>query len=134
MAKELLLSGGLSVVAVDKNLNVVFSSKEGGVKPVVDLLMNNKEALRGLYVADKVIGRAAASLFIYAGVKGCFGRIMSDGAALMLKEQGIETFFDKKVPFIKNKNKTDICPMEGLVLDCVHYNECVKRLFEFFKK
>ena len=50
--------------------------------------------LAGYCAADRVVGRAAAMLFVKAGVRAVFADVMSVGAERFLKAHGIETGCD----------------------------------------
>ena len=66
-AKSLLKStdSTIAVVSVDE----VFTSQERGVKPLLHLLTDKKGFLKGAFVADKVIGKAAALLMVLGEIK-----------------------------------------------------------------
>ncbi|MCL2026094.1 MAG: DUF1893 domain-containing protein [Leptospirales bacterium] len=90
----------------------VFTSKEPGVKPVLQLLESNKSLLVNASIADRVIGRAAALLMVLGGVKEVYGKVMSKPGYEALKQHGIGIDFDELVPNISNKTKTGLCPIE----------------------
>ena len=64
-------------------------------------------------VADKVIGKVAASLLAVAGVKEIYAEVMSKLAIPVLEKNNIKYEFNNKVEYIKNKDNTGICPMEN---------------------
>ena len=47
----------------------VLESSLSGVSPLTEWLRKDPELLRGASIADRVIGKAAALLMLYAGVK-----------------------------------------------------------------
>lgn len=71
----------------------------------------------GYCAADRVVGRAAAMLFVKAGVRAVFADVMSVGAERLLKSHGIETGCDTLADGILNCDKTGPCPMESAVCD-----------------
>ena len=71
----------------------------------------------GYCAADRVVGRAAAMLFVKAGVRAVFADVMSVGAERLLKAHGIETGCDTLADVILNFDKTGPCPMESAVCD-----------------
>lgn len=103
----------LSVV----NGNGEFVSHQPGLAPLVNLLKNSPEMLRGGSVADKIVGKAAAFLLIYGGVKEVYAEIISSHALMVLERSDIKLEYNKMVPYIKNRAGTDTCPMEKRVLD-----------------
>jgi len=70
--------------------------------------------MRGATVFDKVVGRAAALLLIYGGVKKVLTPIISRGALTVLKRGGATIEYQKIVKNILNSSGTDLCPMEKL--------------------
>lgn len=106
---------GCALVVV--NGAVELSSDNTGLKPHIDIVKNTPEILRGASVADKIVGKAAAMLLLYSGVKEVYAEIISSRAIPVLENAGISYFYNKQVPFIKNRAGNDLCPMEKRVLD-----------------
>ena len=71
----------------------------------------------GYCAADRVVGRAAAMLFVKAGVRAVFADVMSVGAERLLKAHGLETGCDTLADGILNCDKTGPCPTESAVCD-----------------
>jgi len=94
-------------------------SDERGIRPPLQWLREDPSLLRGAEVSDKVIGKAAALLFRYGGVKSVWAERMSEAAAAFLAAQGIVYAYDELVPAILNREGTGLCPMEqrALALD-----------------
>ncbi|MCD7945697.1 MAG: DUF1893 domain-containing protein [Clostridiales bacterium] len=91
-----------------------FSRTERGVYPLVDWLRQGAD-LRGCSAADRVVGRAAAFLYVLMGVKAVYGTLMSEGGRQVLEQHGIRGSWDTLVPSIRNRTNTGICPMEQAV-------------------
>ena len=106
-----LLGSGNSCVGYAADGSLAFTSTENGVRP----LMERIDSLRGIYVADKVIGKAAACVMIFHGVAACHGLVMSEAAAKLLGESGVPFSYGEMVPFIQNRDGTGMCPMERAV-------------------
>lgn len=87
-----------------------------GVRPMAELLSSGAD-LRGYSAADRVVGRAAAMLFLHAGVRAVYGDTMSEGALALLTAHGVETRYDRLTAGIRNRTDTGPCPMEALVAD-----------------
>ena len=94
-----------------------FSSEMRGVAPILDLLREDPDALEDWVVADKVIGKAAALLLMYGRIKALYTKVISSHALNVLKDSRIEVVYDKLVPYVINRDGTDMCPMEKLVLE-----------------
>lgn len=125
-AKFLLEEGNASCAAVcgDKSL----LSGDKGVRPILDWLEADAKVLSGWSVADKIVGRAAAFLFIYAGVRAVYGRTMSRGAYLLLTSAKIDTYYGNLCEHILNRTGTDICPMEKAVQEINHPSQAYTAL------
>ena len=55
---------------------VIYHSERKGIAPMMDLL-NAETDLQGFSVADRVVGRAAAMLFVLAGIAAVHAQVMS---------------------------------------------------------
>ncbi len=101
------------VICKDK---CVYKSTKRGVAPIMELIKNGTQ-LNGFSVADRVIGKAAAMLFVLAGVREVYSPIMSEPAIEVFTANKINFVFDKSVPFIINRKGDGQCPMEQAVKD-----------------
>ena len=118
MLKDLLLQENCSIAA--SNGYVSFAS---GIKPLVEKLNEDLYYFKGLEVADKVVGKAAAMLFVLSGVKKVYAHVLSKAGEKILKENNIEYEYGQLVENIINRSGDDICPMEKTVKDIDDYNE-----------
>lgn len=94
---------------------VVAHEKGRGIGPALRLYRAG--ILRGADVADRIVGRAAAALFVAGGVVSVHADVMSEGAAEFLSSYGIPNSADVITSEIINRTKTGICPMEAAVKD-----------------
>lgn len=108
-AKKILTNGSYSCVLY-KN-EVIYTSTKRGIAPLLDWLTDGVD-LRGFSAADKIIGKAAALLFIQCGVKEVYAPVMSERAAALFLKHGIPASCDTLVEAIINRAGTGICPME----------------------
>lgn len=105
----------------ETNASLVVMFESGEIKEfysrrvydIVSLLKENSNSLKGAIVADKVIGKVAASLLIVAGVKEIYANIISEFATTVLEEKSIRYEYKNKVNYIINNDKTGMCPMEN---------------------
>ena len=116
-AKIILEDNSLSCVVIDTQKNKEFTSADSGIKPLLLWLKEDIDYFKDKVVADKVIGKAAAMLLIKGKVKELYATIISEHACSVLESNNIPYSFDKKVPYIINRTKTGMCPMESAVLD-----------------
>jgi hypothetical protein len=97
-----------------KNGKIIFKSKADRLKPLILCIKKHQKEMRGAIVFDKIIGRAAAMLLVYAKVKEVWTPIISQDARKYLKKNKIKAEFKKEVKNIMNQKGDDLCPMEKL--------------------
>ena len=116
-AKSIFESGKYTCV-IAKN-DDLFTSTEKGIRPIIMLLSQSPDKIRDGACADKVIGKAAALLLVYGGIKEVFASVISRSALDFLTTHGIPTRHGMLVEFIKNRTGDGICPMEqrAVILD-----------------
>lgn len=113
-AVEQLNSGKYTCVLCKEN--EIYTSTERGVKPLIDWL-DGAIDFNGFSAADKVVGKAAAFLYVLLGVKEVYAPVMSESAIHTLERNGIQPHCDKSVKNIINRTGTGFCPMEEAVMD-----------------
>lgn len=89
---------------------------EKGIAPTL-LLVDEGIDLNGFSVCDAVVGKAAAMLFSFVGVKSVHAVLISEPAIEFLKSRNIEFTYENKCKNIINRTKTDICPLEKATLE-----------------
>ena len=124
-AKEILFSENLTCVILKDDK--IYKSAKRGVTPVIELINNNID-IKGAVVADKIIGKAAALLFILCKVREIYSPVMSEPAIDTLKSSDIEFNFDESVPYIINRTNDGQCPMEKAVSDTNNPQEALTRI------
>ncbi len=102
--------------------DIVNTYDERGIVPMMKLISQGTE-LTGFSAADRIVGRAAAMLFVKAGVVNVYGKVMSDGAKEYLENHGISCSYDTLTEKIINRQGNDICPMEKAVMHIENENE-----------
>lgn len=112
-AKQLLLDGGYTCVLVRGE--TVLTARHRGVKPLMQWLEEGPD-VRGFRAADKVVGKAAACLYVLLGIHAVHAGVISEPAIAVLRENGIAVSFDRCVEAIRNRNNTGFCPMEQAVI------------------
>lgn len=113
-AKRLLKQGEFTCVFY--KAEQVVTCKERGVKPLLALMAAGKD-LQGWSVADKVVGKAAAMLYVCMNVREVYAPVMSEGAEQTLLRHGIAALYDTCVERIQNRRGDGLCPMESAVWD-----------------
>lgn len=88
-----------------------------GVKPLLVRVEQGRD-YRGWIAADKVVGRAAAYLYVSLRVDGVYAELLSDGAAEVFDRYGVPYEAGTRVEAILNQPRTALCPMERATLCC----------------
>ena len=130
IAKLTLKEKNLSLVIVN-NGKVVFETKKQGVNGFLQAIETLNQDLIEASVADKIVGVAAALLFVYSGVSSVFAFTISKGGLKVLEDNNIVCQFEKKVSNILNRSKTDVCPFEKLAMDSKSSDEAYLKLKYF---
>ncbi|NLT39306.1 MAG: DUF1893 domain-containing protein [Clostridiales bacterium] len=113
-AIELIKNGEASCVLI-KDGSVAKTYQQRGISPVIELF--EKGLLSGGFVADKIIGRAAAMILVLGGAAGCYGEVISGAALDYLCDKGLQVSYGSVVERIMNRTGDGMCPMEASVRD-----------------
>ncbi len=116
--------------------NVVYTSDKAGIAPMVEFIAEGVD-LNGFSVADKIVGKAAAMLFVLTGIKSAYGEVMSRSGTDFLRDNGVEYSYSVLTDRIINRAGTDICPMEKAVRGIAEPGEAlaaIKNTMEILKK
>jgi len=87
-------------------------------------------ALAGFSAADKIVGKAAALLFVHAGIANVYGEVMSEAGLAVLKRHNIPCTYGTLTPYIINRRGDGICPMEETVLQIDDPKQALAALLE----
>ena len=93
-----------------------FTDDGRGISPMMRFISEVRD-LTGYSAADVIVGKAAAMLFVKAGIVSVHGRVMSESGKAFLETHGIPCSYDVLTDRIINRKGTDICPMEKTVAD-----------------
>ena len=115
-------------LSVVKDGNTILQSKTPGVSALVTAIERDRQVFRGASAADKVIGRAAAMLFVYSEVKCIFTLLASQDAIVTLERFGVPFECEKTVARILNRNQTSTCPFESLIQDVENPQNAFEKL------
>ena len=107
----------------------LLASDRRGVAPMVAFLREGR-ALEGYAAADRVVGKAAAWLFILAGVRAVYAATLSEGGRELLTRHGIPVQWETLTPAIRNRDNTGICPMEQAVAEATDPADALRRIEE----
>ncbi len=108
---DMLDRGGYSCVIATQVGDVQHFSMRG-IADLYRLRSEDPKSLCGALIADKVVGKGAASIMVSCGVKRLFAHVISDGAYELLTKNGVEVEFGVRVPHIINREGSGWCPVE----------------------
>ena len=103
------------LTCIVKQKKEIYKEYSNGIKPILNLL--NCNHLEDALLADKVIGKAAALLMVYGKISAVHTDILSEHAKKIFDQYKIPYTYDLLVPYIINRTKTGMCPMEETVLN-----------------
>ena len=113
-AVALLKNEGYTLLIYGENKSI--SSRERGVAPLL-ALFDKKINLSSYAAVDRVVGKAAAFLYIALGIKEIYALTVSESARSLLEEHGACIVYETLVPRILNRSGNGFCPMESAVLE-----------------
>lgn len=127
-----ILHEGQHSLVVEKEEIYTFDGR--GVSNLFQLLEENPALLYGSMVADKAIGKSAATLMALAKVKQVYADVVSQPAVELLESHKIPITYGNIVPYIINRAGTGSCPLEARCLPCVTLQECYAQICSFMKE
>ncbi len=102
-------------IALCRNGEIIVDDGRG-ISPMMKFIGAGME-LSGYSAADVIVGKAAAMLFVKAGVVSVHGSTMSKAGKAYLESHGVSCTWDTLTERIINRAGTDICPMEKAVAE-----------------
>ncbi len=127
LTKAVELIGTTDAVFAAVSENDIITSPVKGISFVASLCNENRD-LSCYCAADKIVGRAAAMLFVLLKLKCVHAKILSEGGAKVLEEHGIKYTYDTLTQMIINRKGDGMCPMEEAVKDCTDPKEALKNI------
>ena len=109
-----LLYGDKCIVLV-KN-DTALTSDSRGISTMLNFILQG-ENLQGFCIADKIVGKAVALLFVKSQIKCVYAKVISESAIEILKKAQIFVEYERVVEYIINRDKTGLCPMEQAVMN-----------------
>lgn len=105
-----LNSNSLVVYTQDKS---VLTSKEHGLIPLMNYI--EKNSFNNTCAFDKIVGKAAALLYVYGDADYVYAKTISKPAIEVFKKYNIKYEAENVIDEIQNRTNTDICPFEKLI-------------------
>lgn len=95
-----LVKGGCAVSYCGRGIGDLYAAVKGGAD------------YAGYAAADKIVGRAAAFLFVALKVASVYAAVLSEGGREVLLAYGIDCFYGELTENIINRAGSGRCPME----------------------
>ena len=103
------------------------TSQKRGIAPMMEFISAGTD-LCGYSVADLIVGKAVAMLFVKCGIVKVYAKTLSQSGKQFLEKYNVECQYENLVEKIINRQGTDICPMEKTVANCCDVNEAYQLL------
>lgn len=114
LASNSIIKSKNSIVVV-KN-GIILSEKKGdGLKPILEVIEELGDNIKGSIIGDKILGKASSLLCIYCNASGVYSKQSTKNAIALLIKYNIPIQTDKIIPYIENKMGDDICPFEKMI-------------------
>ncbi len=113
-ARRILESGGYTCVLCKED--TVLADDRRGIRPLLTFYRSDHD-LQGFSAADKVVGKAAAFMYLLLGAEAVYAAIISTPAKQVLEDGGIAVSYSSEVSAIRDRTGTNLCPMETAVWD-----------------
>ena len=84
--------------------------------------------MQGGCAADKVVGKAAAYLYVLLGVEEVYATVMSEGAREIFTLHHVAFQYETLAKEIRNRTNTGLCPMEEAVKNAVNPSEALDNI------
>jgi hypothetical protein len=125
VAKKRLYTENLTLVIV-KDSKILFETNSHKISGFLTAIDDLNTSLRNASVADRVVGKAVALLFVYSKISHAYGEFLSQKAKIVLKRNGI--FFEWKtiINNVLDSTQKDICPFEKVALGITQPEEAYK--------
>ena len=124
-AIEMIKSGKATCITV-KNNKILNAASPIGISYLLNLY--DKDELDGVFLADTIIGKAAAMVLTKGGAKACYGYTVSESGLKWLNEHNIPVSYTNLTSVIQNRKGDGMCPMEETVLNIDNADEAITAL------
>ena len=121
-----LLREGQAACVVLRDSEIIRAETGRGVAPMIRLYEDS--ALQGVYVVDKIVGKAAAMLMTLGGVSGCYALTVSRAALDWFAGHDIPVEYEVCAEYIVNRTGDGMCPMEQTVKELTDATEALTAL------
>ena len=110
-------------IVIYKDKQVVFTSEEKGVRPMMVYMDTYGPSEEPLTVIDRIVGRGAVILALLINAKTIKTPLISESAMELAEHHGLTVEAEKVVPYIINRQGDGRCPIESAVLGMTDVDE-----------
>ena len=115
---------------VYKRDRLIFASNKDGLQPLLEYIDRSVPHQSKVIIFDKIMGNAAALLSIKADCQEVYSPLGSELAIQTLDDFLVKYHLSEVVPYIQNRSKQGMCPMEELSISKspTEFYEAVRQL------
>lgn len=117
-AVQEIKSGSCSCILI-RGDQIIYRGRGPGVQPLLELMetAGGRALLKNAFVVDKIIGKAAAMIFVLGDIAGAYGITISINGKKYLEKHGKNCRSERCVDAISDRSGKGICPIERSVLE-----------------
>jgi len=115
-------------LAIAKNGKIIYMSTESGVRGLLKAIEEAHEELRGASMADKIVGKAAALLTVYAEINEVYAETISLNGLKTLEKWNVKVEYETLTPIIMDRTGLKPCPMEEATMNIENPKEAYEKL------
>ena len=131
-AKVRIDAGEASIIVI-KEGQQVYETQGNGVAPLLRIVQTDKDILKGATVVDRIVGKAAATVFTLCGAKEVYALTLSKAGKAYLEKHGIAVDCGSCIEMIENRQRNGMCPFENAVKNIEDPEEAYKAISETLK-
>ncbi len=131
LAEQTLKQKNLTLVIV-KEGKILFKTETHGIRGLVKAVEELGKSMEGSSVADRIVGKAAALLCVYAQIVAIFAPIIDEKAIRTLRENNVLYRYEKKISHILDSTQKGMCPFEKLLVNITDPKEAYETLKNCF--
>lgn len=117
-----------------KNDEVIYTSDYKGVRPLLEFYREFGASRGDIKVTDRIMGKGAIVLALLCQAVEVMTPIISEAAFELASQHGLKVHYDKKVPYIINRQGDGRCPIEESVLAIDDLQVAYLRIVETIKE
>mgnify|MGYP002857772419 CR=1 FL=1 len=114
------------------NNDSVSTYSQRGIRDLINLYLNEPERLHNAVIADKMVGKAAATMMVLGKVKEVNTNYLTIPAKQLLEEAGINYRTKSEGDMIYQADGVSQCPMDKLASEFDSPDDRLKAFIEFY--